>query len=102
LPDPNLRFHWVVGAAAAFSTSLENIFKRKIRPGLSIFLAQNRHTSGGWEMTTDDMVVDARQAFWGKVTVNWVSSDQCKTFFSGKLRTQTFPQPVSAGVAIAA
>jgi hypothetical protein len=47
LAKPYLYFHWVVGAVAAFSTSLENIFLRKIRPDVSIFLAQNRHTSGG-------------------------------------------------------
>jgi hypothetical protein len=32
-PDPNLRFHGVVGAVAAFSTYLENIFnKNRARP----------------------------------------------------------------------
>jgi hypothetical protein len=29
LPDPNLRLHRVVGAAAAFSTSLEKIFSEQ-------------------------------------------------------------------------
>jgi hypothetical protein len=45
----------------AFSTSRENIFLTKIRPGLSIFLALNRHPSGVWELTTDDMVVGVSQ-----------------------------------------
>jgi sigma-B regulation protein RsbU (phosphoserine phosphatase) len=61
LPDPNLSFHRVVGAVAAFSTCLEKYFSTNIAAGLSISLAQNRHTSGGWEMATDDVVVDVSQ-----------------------------------------
>jgi sigma-B regulation protein RsbU (phosphoserine phosphatase) len=44
-----------------FSTCLEKYFLTKIVAGLSISLAQNRHTSGGWEMATDDVVVDVSQ-----------------------------------------
>jgi phosphoserine phosphatase RsbU/P len=61
LPDPNLRFHGVVGTAGAFSTCLEKYLLTKIVASLSISLAQNRHTSGGWEMATDDVVVDVSQ-----------------------------------------
>jgi hypothetical protein len=45
----------------AFSTCLEKYFFTKIVAGLSIFLAQNRHINGGWEMTTEDVVVDVSQ-----------------------------------------
>src|SRR5580692_988855 len=41
VPGPGLRFHGVVGAVAAFSTSLERFFKRQIRASLSIFITQN-------------------------------------------------------------
>jgi sigma-B regulation protein RsbU (phosphoserine phosphatase) len=34
---------------------------KKIKPSLSICVSQNRHTSGGWEMTADDVVVDVSQ-----------------------------------------
>jgi len=81
LPDPSLRFHGVVGAVAAFSTFLEKIFSnQEIRPSLSIFLTQNRHTSGGWEMTTDDIVVD--------VSRDWVlACDVQRRFMQGLGRT---------------
>jgi hypothetical protein len=83
LPDPSLRFHVVVGAVAAFSTSLEKLFLTKIRPSLSIFLTQNRHKSGGWEMTTDDVVVDVSQ--------DWVlACDVQQRFYAGSGPDQRF------------
>ena len=83
-PDPGLRFHGVVGAVAAFSTSLEKIFLQKLRPSLSIILTQNRHTSGGWEMTTDDVVVDVSQ--------DWVLACDVQRRFNNEVRQEILSQ----------
>jgi sigma-B regulation protein RsbU (phosphoserine phosphatase) len=53
---------------------------KKNRPSLSIFVTLNRHTSGGWEMTMDDAVVDVSQ--------DWVlACDVQQRFMQGLGRT---------------
>jgi phosphoserine phosphatase RsbU/P len=61
-------------------SSKKIIFNQKIRLSLSIFLTPNRHTSGGWEMTMDDVVVDVSQ--------DWVlACDVQQRFMQGLGRT---------------
>ena len=61
LSGPNPHFHLVVGTGYAFSTSRKTIFLLRIEATMSNLPGRKRHTSGGWPMTTDDVMVDVSQ-----------------------------------------
>src|SRR5580704_14220648 len=58
---PTLRFHPVVGASFAFSTFIAKKICCRIGGSVLNLRPRDRHTSGGWPMTTEDMVVDVSQ-----------------------------------------
>ncbi|MGP8227470.1 MAG: PP2C family protein-serine/threonine phosphatase [Terracidiphilus sp.] len=87
-----LRIHLVVGAGmAVLDIPTKHSFEKKQTPSMSILCSQNRYTSGGWIMTTDDQVVDVSQDWFQACSVQerfmrGSAGDHCNVDYSASCR----------------